>query len=82
MIIQNKMKIYPQNKRDWYGVVGWFIVSLLINLLALIPMVYREYYQYKRYNIEFEWEDVIRYSIVILVGSITAFSTAYSTITF
>lgn len=45
-------------------------------------MVYREYYQYKRYNIEFEWEDVIRYSIVILVGSITAFSTAYSTITF
>lgn len=36
-------------------------------------MILREYYQYKKYNIEFEWGDVIRYAIVILLGSLINF---------
>jgi hypothetical protein len=43
----------------------------LIGLLALPVMVVREYYQYKHYHLaKFEWEDVVRYSVVIVLGSI------------
>lgn len=59
------------NKRDLYGLIGWFIAGIVIGLFALPIMVAREYYQYKHYKLErFEWEDIIRYSFVIILGSI------------
>lgn len=59
------------NKRDLYGMIGWFIAGIVIGLFALPIMVAREYYQYKHYKLEmFEWEDIIRYSFVIIVGSV------------
>ena len=59
------------NKRDWIGLACWMLVSILIGLLALPIMVGREIYQYKHYHLEkFEWEDVVRYSIIIILGSI------------
>lgn len=59
------------NKRDLYGLIGWFIAGIAVGLFALPIMVAREYYQYKHYKLErFEWEDIIRYSFVIIVGSI------------
>lgn len=59
------------NKRDWIGLACWFLISVLINLLALPVMIGREIYQYKHYHLSrFEWEDVVRYSIVIVLGSI------------
>ena len=59
------------NKRDWIGLTCWLIISILIGLLALPVMVGREIYQYKRYHLAmFEWEDVVRYSIAIILGSI------------
>ena len=65
------MNILPQNKRDWLGVIGWFAAGLILNLLALIPMVLREVYQKKKYPYNpFEWEDVVRYSIAIAVGGV------------
>ena len=37
-------------------------------------MIIREIYQYKHYHlIKFEWEDVIRYSLVIILGSVIGF---------
>nr|DAG34340.1 MAG TPA: hypothetical protein [Caudoviricetes sp.] len=34
-------------------------------------MVVREVYQWKKYNLpRFEWEDIIRYGVVITIGSI------------
>ena len=46
-------------------------IGIIIGLFALPIMVIREYYQYKHYKLEkFEWEDIIRYSFVIIVGSI------------
>lgn len=51
--------------------IGWFIAGIVIGLFALPIMVAREYYQYKHYKLEmFEWEDIIRYSFVIIVGSV------------
>lgn len=48
----------------------WFAVAIVINLLALIPMLVREYYQFRRYKLNaFEWDDVIRYGISIITGS-------------
>lgn len=67
-MMRNILKL---NKRDWIGLACWLLISLLIGLLALPVMVVREYYQYKHYHLaKFEWEDVVRYSVVIVLGSI------------
>ena len=66
--MRNILKV---NKRDWIGLACWLLISILIGLLALPVMVAREYYQYKHYHLaKFEWEDIVRYSVVILLGSI------------
>ena len=66
--MKNVLKL---NKRDWIGLACWLLVSILISLLALPVMVGREIYQYKHYHLtKFEWEDVVRYSIIIILGSI------------
>ena len=63
--------LFKLNKRDWIGLACWLLVSILVGLLAFPIMVAREYYQYKHYKLErFEWEDVVRYSIIIILGSI------------
>lgn len=63
--------LFKLNKRDWVGLACWLLASILIGLLALPIMVVREIYQYKHYNLaKFEWEDVVRYSIIIILGSI------------
>lgn len=57
-------------KRNLIGTMGWFLVSLVINILAIIPMVLREFKQKKDLNLsELEWDDILRYSITIIIGS-------------
>ena len=64
-------KLLIFNKRDLIGLICWLLVSILIGLLALPIMACREIYQYKHYHLEkFEWDDVVRYSIIIILGSI------------
>ena len=64
-------KLLIFNKRDWIGLACWLLISILIGLIALPVMVGREIYQYKHYHLaKFEWEDVVRYSIIIILGSI------------
>lgn len=59
------------NKRDYIGLACWFFVSVLVGSLSLLVMVARELYQYYRYQLQaFEWEDVVRYGMVILMGSV------------
>lgn len=66
--MKNVLKL---NKRDWIGLACWLLVSILIGLLALPAMIGREIYQYKHYHsAKFEWEDIIRYSFVIAIGSV------------
>ena len=66
--MKNVLKL---NKRDWIGLACWLMVSILIGLLAFPVMVGREIYQYKHYHLaKFELEDVVRYSIIIILGSI------------
>ena len=63
--------LFKLNKRDWIGIVCWLLVSILVGLLALPLMVCREIYQYKHHHLtRFEWEDIVRYSVVIVLGSI------------
>lgn len=67
-MMRNILKV---NKRDWIGLACWLLISILIDLFALPVMVGREIYQYKHYHLaKFEWEDIVRYSVVILLGSI------------
>ncbi len=66
--------IFKLNKRDWIGLACWLLVSILVGLLALPVMIGREVYQYKHYHLSrFEWEDVVRYSLVIAIGSVIHF---------
>lgn len=59
------------NMRDLQGLIVWLIAGIVIGLFALPIMVVREYYQYKHYKLErFEWEDIVRYSFVIAIGSV------------
>ena len=63
--------LFKLNKRDLIGLACWLLVSILVGMLALPVMVGREIYQYKQYHLaRFEWEDVVRYSIIIILGSI------------
>lgn len=67
-MMRNILKV---NKRDWIGLACWLLICILVGLLALPVMVGREIYQYKHYHLaKFEWEDIVRYSVVILLGSI------------
>ena len=64
-------RLFTLNKRDWIGLACWILVSILIGLIALPIMIGREIYQYKHYHLaKFEWDDVVRYSIIIILGSI------------
>ena len=66
--MKNVLKL---NKRDWIGLACWLLISILVGLLTLPVMVGREIYQYKYYYLaKFEWKDIVRYSVVILLGSI------------
>lgn len=63
--------LFKLNKRDWIGLACWLAVSILLGSVSLLAMVVREVYQWKRYNLpRLEWEDVIRYGVVIDLGSI------------
>ena len=57
------------NSRDILGLCLWFMVTLVIGWVAYTLMIAREIYQFFRYRLErFEWEDVVRYSLVITLG--------------
>ena len=59
------------NKRDLIGLVCWLAVSILLGSISLLVMASREVYQWKRYHLpRFEWEDIVRYGVVITLGSI------------
>ena len=59
------------NRRDLIGLACWLFVSILLGPFALPVMIGREIYQYRHYHLaKFEWEDIVRYTIVILFGSI------------
>ena len=59
------------NKRDLIGLACWMLVSIFVGPLALPVMIGREIYQYRHYHLpRFEWEDIVRYTLVILLGSI------------
>lgn len=75
-MIRNILKV---NKRDWIGLACWLLISMLVGLLALPVMVGREIYQYKHYHLaKLEWEDIVRYSVVIVLGSIINYLIFYS----
>ena len=64
-------RLFTLNKRDWIGLACWFLLSVLIGIIALPLMIWREVYQYYKYQLSnFEWEDVVRYSLVIIIGSV------------
>lgn len=64
-------RLFTLNRRDWIGLACWFLLSVVIGIIAIPLMVWREVYQYDKYQLpRFEWEDVIRYSFVIIIGSI------------
>lgn len=65
------MNLFKLNARDCTGVVCWLIISIIIGIIAEVIMIGREYYQWKHYKLDkLEVEDIVRYSIVITIGTI------------
>ena len=63
--------LFKLNKRDWIGLACWFLLSVLIGIISLPLMIWREVDQYDKYQLpHFEREDVVRYSLVIIIGSV------------
>lgn len=65
------------NERDVCGMMLWLFLSLLASamcgwkgvLFLIVAMVAREVWQYKVYHLpHFEWEDVVKYSLIIILG--------------
>ena len=64
-------RLFTLNRRDWIGLACWLLLSVLIGIIALPLMIWREVYQYDKYQLpRFEWEDVVRYSLAIILGSV------------
>ena len=64
-------RLFTLNKRDWIGLACWFLLSVMIGIIALPLMIWREVYQYDKYQLpRLEWEDVVRYSFTIIIGSV------------
>lgn len=64
-------RLFQLNRRDCIGLACWLLLSLAIGLWSLPLMVVRELYQWRRYHLpRFEWEDVVRYAVVIVVGHV------------
>lgn len=69
------------NRRDLIGLACWLFVSIFVGPLALPVMICREVYQYKHYHLaKFEWEDIVRYSVVIVLGSIVNYLVFFNVI--
>ena len=65
------MRLFHLNRRDCIGLACWLLASLAIGLWSLPLMVGRELYQWRRYHLHsFEWEDVVRYAVVIIAGCV------------
>lgn len=69
--------IFSVNERNVCGMILCLFLSLFVScecgwkgvLFLLVAMIAREAWQYKVYHLlAFEWEDVVRYSLVILLG--------------
>ena len=64
-------RLFTLNRRDWIGLACRFLLSVLIGIIPLPLMIWREVDQYDKYQLpRFEWEDVVRYSLVIIIGSV------------
>ena len=67
-ILQRLFTLY---KLDWIGLACWSLLSVPIGIIALPLLIWREVYQYDNYQLpRFEWEAVVRYSLVIIIGSV------------
>lgn len=59
-------RLVSLNRRDCIGLAAWGACAVAAGLLCLPVMIGREVWQWKRYGLSrFEWEDVVRYGIVI-----------------
>lgn len=72
-------RLVALNKRDYIGLVCWFLVSILLGSASLLLMVAREMYQCYYYRLPaFEWEDIVRYGVVIMLGAVIHYEIIYA----
>ncbi len=60
---------YNAKTRNIIGFIGWFIAGFIVSLLALVPMVVREKHQAERGDFDLEWNDIIGYTLAIVLGA-------------
>ncbi len=60
---------YNKTKRNYLGLLCWFLVACVISIIALFPMIARERIQAKQGGFALEYDDIAFYTFAILVGS-------------
>lgn len=71
-------RLVTLNKRDYIGLICWFLAGILLGSASLLLMVARELYQYYNYRLPyFEWEDIVRYGVVIMLGAVIHYEIIY-----
>lgn len=72
-------RLVTLNKRDYIGLICWFLAGILLGSVSLLLMVARELYQYYNYRLPyFEWEDIVRYGVVIMLGAVIHYEIIYA----
>lgn len=72
-------RLVTLNKRDYIGLICWFLAGILLGSASLLLMVARELYQYYNYRLPyFEWEDIVRYGVVIMLGAVIHYEIIYA----
>lgn len=57
-------------ERNEKGMIGFCLLAVIFGPIVELFMIGREVYQWKHYNLpKFEWDDILRYTLFIFVGS-------------
>lgn len=62
------------NKHNIIGVVGWLVLAILLGCFVEFIMIKREEHQSIKYHFDIEFDDIKRYTIAIIIGSIIHYS--------
>ena len=56
--------------RDDKGNIGWSIMAFILGIVVIVPMIARELYQSVKGGFNLEWNDIIRYGLLIGIFSV------------
>lgn len=70
-LMKEKRQKTISDRRNEEGMIMFCMAACVLNMTVWPVMVAREVWQWKHYRLQrFEWDDIIRYTLAIIGGSI------------